>query len=319
MKKKSFVILFVLIMLFTFSIGSLVNAANEDELRFVFVPKCVHPWYDMVKEGANECADFLTNATGQKVVIDWVAPKKADVTLHAQTIERAIATKPDGIAVAILDANANKQQLKESMERGIPTVVYDSVVPEGVEVTSAIGSDFTQDGRDRGELIAEMIDYKGKVALLIGCPTAPNHQMRIEGTKEVFAKYPDIEIVAEAVDNDSIDQAQKVASQIIAAHPDIDAMLGCNAAGPIGIGIAIKEADKIGDILYLGESPLPQMVKQVEDGICAGTLVQRVNEVGWWSTMTLWLACEDKVVPEVIDTGTFMVYPDDIPGYEDKL
>jgi len=35
--------------------------------------------------------------------------------------------------------------------------------------------------------------------------------------------------------------------------------------------------------------------------------------------MTLWLACEDKVVPEVIDTGTFMVYPDDIPGYEDKL
>ena len=56
-----------------------------------------------------------------------------------------------------------------------------------------------------------------KVALIEGVPTAPNHKKRFETSKEFF-KLPEIEIVAEGVDNDSIEQAQKQAAAIIAAH-----------------------------------------------------------------------------------------------------
>ena len=75
-------------------------------------------------------------------------------------------------------------------------------------------------------------------------PTAPNHRIRAETYREVFKKYPKMKLVAEGIDNDDIETAQKEAAAIMSAHPNLKGWVACDAAGPIGIGIAIKEANK---------------------------------------------------------------------------
>jgi ribose transport system substrate-binding protein len=322
MKKLKF--LLIPLIIFAIAIPSIAAEApskkvRKDKLRFVFIPKVVHPWYDMVIEGAKECADFLGKATGQKIMIDYIAPPQADVMLHNNTIERAIATNPDGLAVAILDAPSNAVLLETSMKKGIPTIIYDSVPPkEGMKIT-AVGCDYVEQGAQMAEELAKVMKYKGKVGLLIGAPTAPNHQLRVKGIKEVIKKYPNMEIVGEGVDNDSIEEAQKAAAAIISAHPDINGMIGCNAAAPIGIGIAIREARKKGKIAFVGEEDLPEMLKQLEEGIALSTSVQKTRQIGWWGTLCLWLYTEGRIVPEKVNTGTFLVYPNEIATYKEKL
>lgn len=305
-------------------LGCITNSSfaaqeRKSKLRFVFIPKVVHPWYDMVIEGARECANWISKSTGQEVVIDYIAPPQADVLLHNDTIERAIATRPDGLAVAILDAATNAPLLETAMERGIPTIIYDSVPPkEGMEIVS-IGCDYVKQGAQMAEEVAKMLNYEGEIGILIGCPTAPNHQLRVEGIKEVVAKYPKMEIVAEGIDNDDIEQATNAAARIIAAHPEIDGMIGSNAAAPIGIGIAIREAGKKGEIAFAGEEDLPEMLKQVEEGIAACTSVQRTRQIGWWSCLILWHYTEGRPVPQKVDTGSFMVYPEDLSVFREWL
>lgn len=299
--------------------NTVTAADRKGELRFVFIPKVVHPWYDTVISGAKENAEFLGKATGQKIVIDYIAPDKADVVIHNNTIERAIATKPDGLAVAILDAATNAPLLETAMKQKIPTIIYDSVPPKAGMKITAVGCNYVEQGAQMAQELAKILKGKGKIGILIGAPTAPNHQLRVKGVKEVVAKNPGMKIVAEGVDNDSIEEAQKAAAAIIAAHPDIDGMVGVNAAAPIGIGIAIREAGKKGKIAFVGEEDLPEMLKLVEEGVASATSVQRTKQIGWWSTLCLWLYTEKRIVPEFVNTGTFMVYPNELKTYKEKL
>jgi ribose transport system substrate-binding protein len=295
--------------------GGQKEGTSTKELRFVCIPKVVHPWYDTVTQGANDAAKFLTEHTGQKVIIDYRAPNVADVVVHNDTIARAIATKPNGIAVAVLDAESNAVQLKESMKHGIPTLIYDSVAPQGMDIT-VVGCDYVNQGAQMAEELAKSMKYKGQVGVLIGFPSAPNHQLRVEGIKKVIAKYPDMKIVAEGVDNDSIEEATKSAAAIISAHPDINGMVGSNAAGPIGIGIAIKEAGKSGKIAFVGEEDLEQMMEQLKEGIASATSIQRTKQIGYWATMLLWMANQGIKMPPKVDTGSFMITQADVPAYK---
>jgi ribose transport system substrate-binding protein len=293
-------------------------AAEKKKLRFVFIPKVVHPWYDTVITGAKEFAAFITKCGDQEIVIDYIAPPQADVVVHNNYIERAIATKPDGLAVAILDAATNAPLLKTAMQQGIYTIIYDSVPPEGMKIT-AVGCDYIEQGAQMAEELAKTMNFKGKVGILIGAPTAPNHQLRVEGVKQVFKKYPGMEIVAEGVDNDSIEEAQKAAAAIISGNPEITGMIGVNAAAPIGIGIAISEAGKKGIIKFVGEEDLPEMIKLLSEGVASATSVQRTKQIGWSSALCLWLGVNGRMVPDKINTGTFLVFPNEIESYKNKL
>lgn len=305
----------MLLMLMAIGFSAGTQAAAKT-LHFIFVPKLVHPWYNDVRDGAEEAAKFLEKATGTKIVIEFVAPPQADPVLHAQVIESAIAKKPDGLAIAVLDESTNTPQINEAIKRGIKTICFDVDAPKSKRIAFVGRNDYVADGAAMAEQLVREIGGKGEVAILIGSPTAPNHQLRWKGAREAFAKYPDVKVVAEEIDNDQLETAVKVASSIIAAHPNLKGMIGVNATAPIGIGRAIAEAGKVGKIKLVGEEDLPEMIEQVKKGIASATLVQRVKQIGWWSTVYLWALNEGKIVPEITDTGTFMVFPKDLAVYK---
>jgi ABC-type sugar transport system substrate-binding protein len=86
------------------------KADKRAECEFVIVPKVVHPWFDQVNEGAKKAAKMIEDQTGSKVSIDYRAPQSADVVMQNEILERSIATKPDGIAVDLLDGDRRRRQ-----------------------------------------------------------------------------------------------------------------------------------------------------------------------------------------------------------------
>lgn len=301
MIKRIFPIVLVIVLIVgLLSIASAQVAAEE--YRFVIIPKVVHPWFDKVNEGAKAMARLLEEQTGDKFVIDYRAPSSADVVLQNNILEQAAATRPDGITIDLLDASGNRVVLEEIIRQGIPVVIFDSEAPEDMGLTN-IGNDFAEQAKIASERLVELLGGKGKVAIMQGVPTAPNHRIRYLAHKEVFDKYPDIELVAEGIDNDDIETAQKQAASILAAHPDLGGFVSCDAAGPIGVGLAIKEAGKAGKVLSVGLDDLNQLLDLIKEGVVESSSSTKPNMQGAWSVIALWMKALDQPTPKTIDTG----------------
>jgi ribose transport system substrate-binding protein len=294
------------------------GVASAKEYRFVIVPKIVHPWFDKVTQGAKEMAALLESITGDKFVIDYRAPATASVVEQNRILEQAAATNPNGITIDLLDAEGNRPVLEAILKRGIPIVVFDSYPPEGMELTM-VHNDFPAQQIAACERLLQLMKEKKpgkdkyKIALIEGVPTAPNHKVRFETSKKFFAQYPEVEIVATGVDNDSIEQAQKQTASIIAAHPDLDGIIAHNAAGPIGVGLAIKEAGKTGEILHVGLDDLDQLLELIKEGVVDSSSSTKPKMQGMYAVLCLWMQNLGMPTPKVIDTGFAIITKDMIP------
>ena len=149
--------------------------ADNPPLRFVIIPKAVHPWFDKVNNGAHAAADMLTKFTGRKVEIEYRAPQAADVVEQNNIIERSISTRPDGIIIDLLDAKGNRATLEEAIQEKIPVTLFDSVSPEGMNLTS-IGNDFCQQATIASERLVKLMGGKGEVAIMMGVTELVNHR-----------------------------------------------------------------------------------------------------------------------------------------------
>jgi len=303
---------FMITMLF---VGAQVGFAKQ-KLNFIFVPKLVHPWYQDVIRGIEEAEKLLEKTGDYEINVEWSAPPEADVVQHVRKIESAIAQQPDGLAVAVLDPAADVPVIKDALEQGIPTICFDTDAPESGRIGFVGRVDYVADGKEMGEILAEAINYEGKVGILIGSPTAPNHKARVIGFKQVMAKYPKIKIVSELADNDDLEKAVRLTESMLAANPDLKGIYGCNATAPIGAARAVKDAGKAGKVVVVGMDDLPEMVEFVKDGTVLAMSVQRVREIGFWSTIYLWALNTGHHIPDKHDTGSFVVYKKDLDVYQ---
>ncbi|WP_427365448.1 substrate-binding domain-containing protein [Candidatus Caldatribacterium saccharofermentans] len=313
MKKRWLLIGFVAVLL-VLLVGA-VFAQEKQKLYFIFVPKLVHPWYEDVIDGIKK-AESLLEATGMyDIEWEWLAPQEADVVEHVRKIETAISKKPNGLAVAVLDPGSDVPAIQEALKMGIPTICFDTDAPESGRIGFVGRVDYIADGKEMAEILAKAINYEGEVGILIGSPTAPNHRDRVAGFKEALSKYPNIKIVAELADNDDLEKAIRLTESMLAAHPNLKGIYGCNATAPIGAARAVKDAGKSGQVIVVGMDDLPEMVEFVRDGTVLAMSVQRVKEIGFWSTIYLWALNTGHHIPDKHDTGSFVVYKEDLDVY----
>jgi len=175
--------------------------------------------------------------------------------------ESAIAMNPDLIITIPLDANAAVEPLRKAVEKGIKLSFIDSVPTgfvAGKDYAGMATADNYANGRVSGELLAEKLDGKGKVAV-IGPKYAQFHtEQRTQGALDALAKYPDIEIVTQQQAADA-NEAATVTESILIAQPELDGIwtfwdaIGMASAGVInnqGKDVIVTSVDLSEDSAY---------------------------------------------------------------------
>lgn len=282
----------------------------QKEYRFVMIPILAQAWFDIVYNASVEMADQLGAMTGTKITIDYQAPATADLVLQSELIERAIATQPDGIAVDSIDVEAQLPLFQEARRRGIPVILYVNVAPDGSGVPYT-GNNFYDQGMYEAEELMKRINYRGKVAIIHGVATNQPHAERFRALNDCIARYPDVELVATAFDNDDIEIAAREAAAILAAHPDLAGFGCCDAATGVGIGQALKEAGKKpGEVKFVGIDDLPQLQELMRDGWLDLSVATQPNSLGRWCVISLFM--EKNGVPPITyyDTKFALLTPD---------
>lgn len=283
------------------------------ELRFIIIPKVAHPWFDEVHKGARAQAEVLSRELGVEIVVDYMPPSIADVVEQNAMLEKAARSRPSGIAVDPVDAVGHMTAINRIRDQGIPMVLFDSPSPDA-SMTS-IGNDFAQQGIIAAERLVKLLGGAGKVALMQGYPTAPNHKERYEAQMAVLRKHPRITVVDGGTDNDDIETARQQASAVLEAHPDLSGYLCCDASGPIGIATAIKKAGRAGKVKVVSMDGIKPILDAIKEGVIESSSATIPKMQGSMSVLMLWQASLGVQMPQAVDTGIDLITQDDVDIY----
>ncbi|MBB5222775.1 ribose transport system substrate-binding protein [Amaricoccus macauensis] len=114
-----------------------------------------------------------------------------------QQINAMVQSGANAIVVFPISPTALNQVVKNACDKGVVVFAYDAEITEPCAYNVHI--DQEEAGRVTAEWLVEKLGGKGDIVAVTGVPGTSVDDLRTKAAKEVFAKHPDIHIVAEAV------------------------------------------------------------------------------------------------------------------------
>ena len=133
-----------------------------------------------------------------------------------QQINAMVQAGAEAIVIFPISPTALNQVVKNACDKGVKVFAYDGEITEPCAYNIAI--DQEEAGRVTAEWLVKKLNGKGNIIAITGVPGTSVDNLRTKAAKEVFAKYPDIKIVGEAVGMWSQAVARTELSKILATR-----------------------------------------------------------------------------------------------------
>lgn len=231
----------------------------------------------------------------QKAFLKWgekmgvrtsiLGPSEWDVPGQIATIEQVIPGKPAGLLINGTDPGI-ASAIKKAVAAGIPTVVYDSEIPNS-DRHSFIGSDWYEMGRLQGERMALLIGGKGKVACM-GILGMENMEAGFKGFQDALKKFPAIEFIGKYDDKANVEIAARLTADLLAAHPDLSGIAGFDSNSGPGMALSVKESNKKGRVKLTTVDAEPEHLQLVKEGVISYLVGQKRELFTWLGAQFLY-------------------------------
>lgn len=197
-----------------------------------------------------------------------------DVQKQLDDIDTLIAQGVDGI---IMDGNSYEgcsPAVVACKNAGIPMVQVVTYT-ENEDYATFVGTDVKASGIMAGEMVAKLLDGKGRVFMLEGMMGSSGQINRAAGVEEALAKYPDIELVEKQSGEWSKDKAMAITENWLTKYDDIDCIVAHNDGMGLGAMNACIAAGRK-DIKIIGIDGDTEALQGIIDGTYAATILDDV-------------------------------------------
>ncbi len=226
--------------------------------------------YYTIDEVGSMILETMENAAEECGVTLLVNDANYDQNVQNQAIEQWILQDVDGVILAPCDFYGVKDALDMLEEAGIPVVTLN---PPLAGSTDAITSfDCVVQGQQAGEMLEQAImdagiEMKGKIVYQTLPFIHPNAATRALGFKQVFEKYPDIELIE--LTGISPEEHYTAFEGALQAYPDMIGAWGLYSSATIGMMNAKLAADS--DVLLSSVDNDKLILKGIYDGNIVGS------------------------------------------------
>jgi inositol transport system substrate-binding protein len=260
--------------------------------------------------------DAMTEYAASQPGVELIAvDSKEDVATQLGQVENFVAQKVDAIIIIPANTDAADPMTKAAQDAGIPLVYVNRIpsnLPEGVVY---VGSDSIQAGIMQAEWLAEQLGGQGNVVIMNGDLAQEAAQMRTEGEKQVFAKFPDIKIIREDTGNWSRDQGLALMENWLASGDQIDAVAANNDEMAIGALQAIEAAGQLGNILVGGVDASPDALQEMDEGRLNVTVFQNAKGQGEGGIKAAIALAKGETVDQITWVPFELVTPENYKNY----
>lgn len=227
------------------------------------------------------------------------------VSLVENAINRGVA----GLVLAPSDPEALIPVVQRAYESGIPVVIIDSALGEGAE--GAFQAFLSTDNCAAGEQVAKrMIDEAGttgKVGIMSYVAGVGSEIGRVGCFTTYLQENSDLEIVGPLYSQSQMANALNQTTDMLASNPDLVGIFGANEPTAVGMGRAIEQAGKAGQLTALGFDGNEDLQQFVRDGVLTATAVQGSFAMGEMGVQTVMDILAGETVEPFINTGVVMV------------
>ncbi len=252
------------------------SESSGGKLSIAVIPMgTTHEYWKSIHAGARKAAAEL----GVEIV--WKGPQKEDDRAQQiAVVEDMIARRVDGIVLAPLDRTGLRRPVAEAKRAGIPTIVVDSGL-EGGEQVSFVGTDNYQGGSEGAKRLAEVLGGTGKIILMRVMVGVESTMRREEGFLAEIKNHPGIEILS---DNQyggiTTETAYQTAENLLNRFPEVDGIFCPNESTTFGMLRALTDAGKAGKVRFVGFDSSEKLITALEAGDIDGLVLQNPFRMG---------------------------------------
>jgi rhamnose transport system substrate-binding protein len=236
-----------------------------------------NPFFEASHKGAAEAAAEL----GDLVIYQGPATPTAEGQI--EIIDALIAQRVDAIAITTNDPDALVPVCKKAMDAGIKVITWDSAVaPEGRQIF-VNQADMEQIGRIEVQMLGEMLDYEGQIAVLSAAATMANQNTWIEWMKEELKdpKYANMELVGVVYGDDLREKSYNEALGLFKSYPDLKGIISPTTVGIAATGRALTDEGLCGKIHLTGLGLPSEMAEYIKSGCCEEMALWNPIELGY--------------------------------------
>lgn len=277
--------LMILAVVISFAVGCSKRddggAAPPRKPRIALVMKSLaNEFFKTMAEGAEKHQQ--AHASEYDLIVNGIKDE-LDVNKQVELVEQMIAQKVDAIVIAPADSKALISVCKKAADAGIVVVNIDNkfdsdALAEAGLKLPFVGPDNRKGARMVGDELAKALKPGDKVAILEGAPNAFNGEQRKLGFEDAM-KAAGMKIVASQTAYWETDKANRIARDIITAHPDIKALLCANDSMALGAQKAVEESGKSGQVLVVGYDNISAARQLLQEGKILATADQHADQL----------------------------------------
>ncbi|MEZ4729809.1 MAG: substrate-binding domain-containing protein [Caldilineaceae bacterium] len=190
----------------------------------------------------DEHARAYVEELGPEVVSELLyADANGNADIQVPQIEDLMTQQPDALIVVPMGP-ALAAPVARAMAEGVPVILCASGVP-GDDFVTEVGTNLYDAGAGLAEFVAQELGGAGKIVQMNGIPGVDTAEKMAQGATDVWANYPDIEVLDVQYGNWSTAEAKKIAEQWVATYGvDIQGIWSGGAQMSQGIIEAFLEA-----------------------------------------------------------------------------
>jgi len=299
---------------------------------------------------------FVTNGIAAFWTVAEVGAMAAEKDLNAEVLvrmpqdaadqkrilEELINQQVDGVAISPINSE-NQSDLLERVARSTKLITHDADAPEVKGRHAYIGMDNYTAGQMCGRLVQQAMPEGGEVMIFVGRLGQLNADLRRQGlidellnreddrsrrdpTGVVLKSPKSIYVVVDTkVDDFNPAQSKSQAEDAIVGYENLGCMVGLFSYNPPAILEALARTNKLGKIKVVAFDEEFPTLQAIQDGTCAGTVVQDPYNYGYQSVELLTkLARGDRsMVPtnpdKFIDLPARIIHKDNVGPFWDQL
>jgi rhamnose transport system substrate-binding protein len=247
------------------------NSGGASGKRIVFIFKSASNYSEACRKGAEQANTELAK---DGVKVEYFAPDKGEVKKQIDYVDQLIAEKVSAIVIAPNDDKAIVRILQKAADAGVKVYTWDSDAATSPRKFYVAAVDDVQIGVDIADALAKDMGEKGKVALMSGGRAAANLNLHIKGVEEGLKKHPGITLIQPYIYNEEdLNKAVNMAKDAFQKDPDIGGFAGVNSQAPPGIGEAVTQMGKTGQVKVWGLALPSETRKYLKSGAVNGVIL----------------------------------------------
>jgi len=293
--------------------------ASGERPRIALIYKATtNPFFQAMEQGARAKAKEL----GADLDVAGIE-SETDVDRQADLVRNMLGRRVQAIVIAPASSVGIVTPLLRAQDAKVPVVNIDNRINQeeaarqGLRVATFIGPDNFEGARKVGACACELVKKNlkagetGRVLILRGIDGVENAEARRAGF-EAAVREAGLEVAGSQSANWHTEEAQTVTAAMLAANPDVAAVLCANDKMALGAIAAVKARGKIGQVVIVGYDNIDLAREAMARGEMQATIEQNPALMGAKGVECALAALRGETLPEVTPVPTQLITAADV-------